>query len=207
MPPNSRIPYGASVATGCHFMSEDLMRYDLLAQQALRSVVRAALERAAREGLPGDHHFYIAFSTLAPGVQISARLRERYSEEMTIVLQHQFFNLEVTPERFSVQLHFNNIPETLVVPFAAVRGFYDPSVQFGLQFDIATQAAEASRPRGKSGAKHKPAANSQPDAAPAASTGTVPETGEPAAGTPGSAVGTAGGAQIVSIDQFRNNKK
>jgi hypothetical protein len=192
-------------------MSEDLMRYDLLAQQALRGVVRAALENVARDGLPGDHHFYIAFSTRAPGVQISHRLRERYAEEMTIVLQHQFYGLEVGPERFTVQLHFNNVPETLVVPFAAVKGFYDPSVQFGLQFDITSQAAEASRRRGKSGARQHKAANSQPDSPPPRATPAKTGTGKDAAAdgaTPAGPVSgvAVGGAQIVSIDQFRNKK-
>ncbi len=196
-------------------MSEDLMRYDLLTQQALRGVVRSALERAARGGLPGDHHFYIAFSTLAPGVQVSHRLRERYAEEMTIVLQHQFYGLEVTPDRFTVQLHFNNVPETLVVPFSAVKGFYDPSVQFGLQFDATIQAAEASRRRGKSGARHQKAANSQPDrpsskttksearAAKSDQAENVEESESKDAPAGGVA---AGGAQVVSIHQFRNKK-
>ena len=111
------------------------MRYDLMAQEALRGVVRASLERIAQSGLPGEHHFYIAFDTLAPGVRMSDRLRGQYEEEMTIVLQHQFWNLEVGKERFSVELNFNNVPEKLVVPFAAIKGFFDPSVQFGLQFE------------------------------------------------------------------------
>lgn len=189
------------------------MRYDLLAQQALRGVVRSALEHAAHDGLPGDHHFYIAFSTLAPGVQVSERLRERYAEEMTIVLQHQFYGLEVTPDRFTVQLHFNNVPETLVVPFSAVKGFYDPSVQFGLQFDVATQAAEATRRRGKSGARQQKAANSQSNSPSAkkskakAKVAVADETEISQDGQSETSPGVAaGGAQVVSIDQFRNKK-
>ena len=117
-------------------MPEDLMRYDQLAQNALRGVVRDALRKVEKSGLPGDHHFYIQFNTKYPGVNIGERLAERYPREMTVVIQHQFFNLLVTEERFQVELSFDNIPERLVVPFAAVKGFLDPAVQFGLQFEV-----------------------------------------------------------------------
>ena len=117
-------------------MAEDLMRYDLLAQDALRGVVRFALKRVEETGLPGEHHFYIAFDTNAPGVRVSDRVRKQYPQEMTIVLQHQYWGLEVTEDRFQVELSFDNIPEKLTVPFAAIKGFFDPSVQFGLQFEI-----------------------------------------------------------------------
>ncbi|MBX3488614.1 MAG: ClpXP protease specificity-enhancing factor SspB [Parvibaculum sp.] len=131
-------------------MAEDLMRYDMLAQEALKGVVRRALRIARDQGLPGEHHFYISFRTGAPGVEISPKLKAQYPEEMTIVLQHQFWNLEVSEERFSVDLTFNKIPEKLVVPFSAVQGFFDPSVQFGLQFQVdgaaKPAAAEASAP-------------------------------------------------------------
>ncbi len=116
-------------------MAEDLMRYDLLAQDALRGVVRFALKRVERDGLPGEHHFYIAFDTTAPGVRVSERVRKQYPQEMTIVLQHQYWGLEVTDERFQVELSFDNIPEKLTIPFIAIKGFFDPSVQFGLQFE------------------------------------------------------------------------
>jgi len=116
-------------------MAKDKLDYQKMTQDALRGVVRTALEIAAKDGLPGDHHFFIAFSTGAPGVNISARLRERHPEEMTIVLQHQYWDLDIGPDKFTIKLSFNNIPETLVVPFAAVKGFLDPSVQFGLQFE------------------------------------------------------------------------
>jgi len=117
-------------------MPEDLMRYDQLAQNALRGVVREALRKVERSGLPGEHHFYIAFHTRHPGVDIGERLAARYPREMTIVLQHQYWNLVVTEERFQVELSFDNIPEKLVVPFSAVKGFLDPAVQFGLQFEV-----------------------------------------------------------------------
>ncbi len=117
-------------------MPEDLMRYDLLAQQALRGVVRAALERVRLDGLPGEHHFYIAFDTNHPGAKLSDRLKRKYPEEMTVVLQHQFWGLEVRDDGFNVELSFDNIPEKLEVPFASIRGFFDPHVQFGLQFEM-----------------------------------------------------------------------
>jgi hypothetical protein len=116
-------------------MAEDLMRYDVLTQDALRGVVKAALRRVAKSGLPGDHHFFIAFNSTADGVQMSERLRQRYPREMTIVLQHQFWNLVVRDEAFEVELSFNDIPERLVIPYKAIKGFLDPSVQFGLQFE------------------------------------------------------------------------
>jgi hypothetical protein len=109
--------------------------YEALAQSAMRGIVRTVLTRAAKSGLPGEHHFYIAFKTDAPGVILSKRLKERYPEEMTVVLQHRFWDLIVTEERFEVKLTFDSIPERLVVPFAAIKVFFDPSVPYGLQFD------------------------------------------------------------------------
>lgn len=131
-------------------MAEDRIRYDALAQDALRGVIRTVLARVAKSGLPGNHHFYIAFDTQAPGVTLSKRLREQYPEEMTIVLQYQFWDLEVSEDRFEVKLSFNNIPERLVIPFASIKAFFDPSVQFGLQFSgqgaANDQAREATAP-------------------------------------------------------------
>lgn len=119
--------------------------YELLAQDAMRTVVRSVLTRVAKTGLPGEHHFYIAFNTLAPGVNISKRLKEKYPEEMTIVLQHRFWDLIVSEERFEVKLTFDSIPERLVVPFAAVKVFFDPSVPYGLQFEESELTSEATR--------------------------------------------------------------
>ena len=118
-------------------MPEDLIRYDILAQDALRGVVRKVLSEVAKTGLPGEHHFYITFKTQAPGVRISSRMLAQYPEEMTIVLQHQFWDLAVTEHAFEVGLSFNGVPERLLVPFTAIKGFVDPSVQFGLQFETA----------------------------------------------------------------------
>ena len=113
---------------------EDLMRYDLLVEHALREVVKYALARVARSGLPGEHHFYIAFDTRHEGVHMSDRLREKYPEEMTIVLQHQFWDLKVYSNHFEVGLSFGGVPEKLSIPFDAITGFYDQHVQFALQF-------------------------------------------------------------------------
>ena len=115
--------------------TERQIDYEALAQNAMRSVVRQVLIQVAKSGLPGDHHFYIAFNTQAPGVAISKRLKEKYPEEMTIVLQHRFWDLAVQEERFEVKLTFDAIPERLSVPFAAVKVFFDPSVPYGLQFE------------------------------------------------------------------------
>lgn len=112
-----------------------MIDYESLAQDAMRGVVRAVLARTAKSGLPGDHHFYISFDTQAPGVGLSKRLREKYPEEMTIVLQHRFWDLTVSEDRFEVKLTFDGIPERLVVPFAALKIFFDPSVRYGLQFE------------------------------------------------------------------------
>ena len=124
-------------------MADDLIRYDLLVQDALRGVVRKVLTDAARDGLAGEHHFYVSFRTEAPGVRMSQRLREKYPQDMTIVLQHQFWDLGVTEHTFEVGLSFSGVPERLLVPFDALTGFFDPSVQFGLKFDLSENAEEA----------------------------------------------------------------
>ena len=122
-------------------MAEDHIRYDILAQEALRGVMRKVLAEVARTGLPGNHHFFITFLTGAPGVRISPRLREKYPEQMTIVIQFQYWDLKVSDTGFEVGLSFSDVPERLEIPFSAVRGFYDPSVNFELEFDVKTEAA------------------------------------------------------------------
>jgi hypothetical protein len=117
-------------------MANDLIRYDLLVQDALRGAVRKVLTEVAKEGLPGEHHFYITFRTGAPGVRLSAAMRQQYPDVMTIILQHQFWDLSVAEQNFEVGLSFRNVPERLLVPFDAVTEFYDPSVQFGLKFEV-----------------------------------------------------------------------
>jgi hypothetical protein len=130
---------------------EQQIDYDAIAQDAMRGIVRSALRRVAELGyLPGQHHFYIAFDTRAPGVVVSKRLKQRYPEEMTIVLQHQFRDLAVSDEQFEVTLSFDNLPERLTVPLRAVRVFFDPSVRYGIQFDssdLVKDPAEETAPR------------------------------------------------------------
>ncbi|MFQ6018432.1 MAG: SspB family protein [Kiloniellaceae bacterium] len=123
-------------------MGEEGLRYDELVEDALRSVVRRALDYAAERGLPGDHHFYITFRTGHPGVDIPEHLRARYPNEMTVVLQYQFWGLDVGEDAFGVTLSFADVPERLTIPFAAVTAFADPSVRFGLQFDSSDEDQE-----------------------------------------------------------------
>ncbi|HUZ67142.1 MAG TPA: ClpXP protease specificity-enhancing factor SspB [Beijerinckiaceae bacterium] len=202
-------------------MATDLIRYDLLVQDALRSVVRKVLIEAGRDGLPGEHHFCVTFRTHAPGVRLSARVRERHPEEMTIILQHQFWDLVVSDQGFEVGLSFGNIPERLIVPFEAVTGFWDPSVQFGLKFEIQDATPEDSandsapialappaKSPGKSGSKiaarvhegEAPSAvepiskNKTQKPAHASKPAIVSAPSEPAADAP---------AKVVSIDAFR----
>src|SRR5918995_5468627 len=125
-------------------MAVDHIRYDLLAQEALRGVIARVLADVAKNGFPGDHHLYITFDTRAAEVRISPRLHEIYPEDMTIVLQHQFWDLTVTEDGFEVGLSFKGVPERLAVPFAAIKGFFDPSVDFGLKFEaVSAPAAES----------------------------------------------------------------
>lgn len=139
--------------------AQDQMHYDAMAQEALRGVVKAALKRAAApEGLPGAHHFYITFKTGAPGVSIPPHLRERFPDEMTIVLQNKFWDLEVLPQSFSVSLTFNQVPAKLTIPFAAITAFVDPAVDFGLQFQAAVEELEPEA--------HEDAENDGPDTDP-----------------------------------------
>jgi len=123
-------------------MPEDLIRYDILIQDAMRGLVRTVLKDAAVRGLLGDHHFHLTFDTRHPGVRLSNRMRAQYAEEMTIVLQHQFWDLKVTDEAFEVGLSFNGVTERLLIPFAAVRRFEDRSVNFDIRFAEMTEAAK-----------------------------------------------------------------
>src|SRR5690606_35113321 len=181
-------------------LADDHIRYDILAQDALRRVMRKVLGEVARTGLPGHHHFFITFLTGAPGVRISTRLRERYPEQMTIVLQFQYWDLKVTDTGFEVGLSFADIPEKLEIPFAAVRGFYDPSVNFELEFDVKPPAqdedalpadAENTAP-----VVAAPVARRQETAAGADKVG-ADKAGEDEAGEPGKS------ADVVSLDSFR----
>lgn len=130
--------------------AEPTIDYETLAQDALRGLVRTVLIQTAKSGLPGDHHFYISFDTTATGVVLSKRLKDKYPQEMTVVLQHRFWDLVVQDDRFEVKLTFDGIPERLVVPFAAIRVFFDPSVRYGLQFEDADLDPETGEPVGQS---------------------------------------------------------
>jgi hypothetical protein len=185
----------------------DHIRYDLLTQQALRGVVRSVLTDAAKNGLPGDHHFYIAFDTTADGVRIPDRLRTQYPEQMTIILQHQFWDLKVTDEEFEVGLSFGGIPAKLTIPFEAVKGFFDPSVQFGLQFEeVGDDEAQCTTPANAQGNVPDRAPDQAPQAPaevkerlPASPpAGEAPATAEPEDEPP-----AGGGAEVVRLDRFR----
>ncbi|MFA9550899.1 MAG: SspB family protein [Hyphomicrobium sp.] len=126
--------------------AEPTIDYESLAQDALRGLVRTVLIQTAKTGLPGEHHFYISFDTTATGVVLSKRLKQKYPQEMTVVLQHRFWDLIVQDDRFEVKLTFDGIPERLVVPFAAIRVFFDPSVRYGLQFEDADLDPETGEP-------------------------------------------------------------
>jgi hypothetical protein len=215
-------------------MPVDHIRYDLLTQQALRAVVRRVIGDVAKTGaLPGEHHFYITFDTRAPGVKMSTRLLEQYPEDMTIVLQHQFWDLAVTDAYFEVGLSFNGISEKLHIPLEAIKGFFDPSVQFGLQFEIAAEAdgapteieqtedAKPARPKRRPAEPEPPAAIGPATPAKLAPTkggsakpekagkSDKPEKGEPA--KPALVGGKnddepdkpSGGAEVVRLDRFR----
>ena len=133
-------------------MSKDLIRYDLLVQDALKGVVRRVLGSAAKDGLPGDHHFYVSFRTDFPGVRLSPRLREKYPEDMTIVLQHQFWDLSITEQHLEVGLSFSGVPERLTIPLDALTGFFDPTAEFGVKFEI-DDKSEAARQADKQAEK------------------------------------------------------
>jgi len=180
----------------------DRFHYDALVDDALRGVVRRVLTQVAGKGLPGSHHFYISFRSNDPGVVLPEYLRAKYPEEMTIVLQHQYWDLVIGAESFEVTVSFNKQQERIRVPFAALSAFVDPSVRFGLQFDRKDKAA-AEKPEG---------AASQPSSLPA------PEKRPPLAAPAGDAKAEAGAtdapptaeakpedpaSKVVKLDSFR----
>jgi hypothetical protein len=178
----------------------DQIRYDLLTQQALRGVVRSVLADAAKKGLPGEHHFFISFDTRADGVRISDRLLAQYPEEMTIILQHQFWDLKVAEDEFEVGLSFGGIPEKLTVPFEAINGFFDPSVQFGLQFEEVNEGEEAQPAPTVTQDK---AAGKRPRPAPPAVAAPKKETTTMAAEPKPDKPAAGGGGEVVRLDRFR----
>ena len=124
-------------------MAQELFHYEKMVETALRGVAREALAIAARDGLPGDHHFYVSFRSSDPGVVLPPQLLAKFPEEMTIVLQHQFWGLEVGDDAFSVSLSFSDRVERLTIPLSAITSFADPSVKFGLQFTAPPAEAAA----------------------------------------------------------------
>jgi len=152
---------------------KDLFRYDKMVERALRGVVREALARTAASGLPGTHHFYITFQTKHPATKIPDSLASQYPEEMTIVLEHQFWDLEVEENHFAVTLSFQSRPERLFVPFEAITAFTDPSCKFGLQFQANESGAAGASQAETSAKPAKPEAKKEPAADKAAKTGEV----------------------------------
>ena len=183
-------------------MATDHIRYDILAQEALRGVVRTVLADVAEKGLPGEHHFKITFATAAPGLRLSDRMRAQYPETMTIVLQHQFWDLVVGDDAFEVGLSFGGVPERLAVPFAAITAFFDPAVQFGFQFEtIEVEGAGEGAAAGAAADKPPPMrivpvetakSEAKSDALSAPATAREPEPEPP-----------SGGGEVVRLDRFR----
>ncbi|MEP7030915.1 MAG: ClpXP protease specificity-enhancing factor SspB [Pseudolabrys sp.] len=197
----------------------DHIRYDLLTQQALRGVVRSVLADAAKKGLPGDHHFFISFDTHADGVRISDRLRTQYPEEMTIILQHQFWHLSVNDRGFEVDLTFGGIMERLAIPYDAISGFFDPSVQFGLQFEDVTEGTDqktAANAQDKSQEKLQDRSQNKPQQRvpdqpakkrrPPALVETETQSPSIAAVPDPSPDKPTGGGEVVRLDRFRKKK-
>ena len=186
-------------------MSQDLIRYDILVQEAMRGVIRKVMGEVARTGIPGNHHFFITFMTHASGVRISTRLREKYPEQMTIVIQHQYWDLEVSDSHFEIGLSFGDVPERLSIPFAAVRGFYDPSVNFELEFEVKVEApvetSEISLLPLAAADTSKPKAAAKPKADGAKAVAKTSEQASAPAGDDAKPM-----ADVVSLDSFRKNK-
>jgi hypothetical protein len=178
-------------------MPVDHIRYDILAQQALRGVVRTVLHDAATKGLPGEHHFKITFATAAPGLRLSDRMRAQYPETMTIVLQHQFWDLVVTDVAFEVGLSFGGVPERLVIPFDAVTAFYDPAVQFGFQFETIDVAGSGEPSVGARPVETSTAPLSRPLGEPRSDALPPSVAAKPAEPAP------EGGGEVVRLDRFR----
>jgi len=197
-------------------MALDHIRYDLLVQEALRGVVRTVLADAAQKGLPGDHHFYIGFDTRADGVRLAGWLREKYPEEMTIVLQHQFWDLKVGEHGFEVGLSFNGVPERLAIPFAAIKRFSDPVAAFDLRFETVASAPKQA-PKPSKAASDKP---ERPAQHASTRTQSVPAVPAPAKQTPAPAKPApvlaasreegpdkpSGGGEVVRLDRYRKKK-
>ena len=182
----------------------DRFHYDALVDDALRSVVRRVLTQVAETGLPGSHHFYISFRSTDPGVELPDYLRAKYPEEMTIVLQHQYWDLIIREDDFEVTVSFNKQQERILVPFAALSAFVDPSVRFGLQFDRRDKATgekvSAEKPEGAAAPTPLPVPEKRPPA-PAPEGHDAPVEGE--AATAEAAKSEDPASKVVKLDSFR----
>jgi uncharacterized protein len=178
-------------------MVKPLLRYDMMVEKALRGVVREALAVAAERGLPGSHHFYITFRTDMASVEIPDSLKAQYPHEMTIVLEHQFWDLQVDERQFSVTLSFRNLPQRLTVPFAAVTAFSDPSVKFGLEFRLDSEREAAADGQGLAKLLESEWGG-DPVSAPGDANGVDRESG-----TDGAAKGDDKTGEVVKLDLFR----
>ena len=176
-------------------MSQDLLEYQKLVENAMRTVVREALRLIDDTGLPGMHHFYITFRTQDAGVEVSDQVAAQFPDEMTIVLEHQFWDLDITDDPFGVTLSFGGKQERLVVPFAAITAFVDPSVKFGLQFG-GEDGAQVGTPRADIAfeASDDAAENSDGNTAPDDDSEHSPETSDPENSNDGT---------VVALDSFR----
>jgi len=188
---------------------EDLIRYDVLTQEALRDVIRKVLEEVSVAGLPGDHHFFITFRTDHPGVRLSTRMRERYPEEMTIVVQHSFWDLKVSDAGFEIDLSFDDILERLRVPFASLKGFFDPHVKFGVQFDAeyleAANADIEDEIENDGEVENLPQVAQKREVTKAKKKSTKTKTAKDGTVEESSNAPNEG-AEVVSLDQFRKNQ-
>jgi len=191
-------------------MPVDHIRYDILVQEALRGMVRDVLAEAAKnKGMPGEHHFFITFDTTGEDVRLSPRLRAQYPEEMTVVLQHQFWDLKVTDEAFEVGLSFGGVAERLRVPFDAIKAFADPSVQFTLQFESLAETpdedgeeTEAETDKPPAGKRRTPQ-RQEPKEPNVTSVPASPLPAAAATDKPEDKPADKGGAEVVRLDRFR----
>ena len=181
-------------------MGKDLIGYSALVEDGLRSVVREALRRVAAEGWPGTHHAYITFDTAAPGVELPDSLLARYPDELTIVLQNQFWNLEVEDDHFAVTLSFNKVGQRVVVPFAALTSYADPSIKFGLQFGVAPEVGGEVAPKAR-GERVSPEARGE--VPPKARGDNAPPEADGAEAGEEESAPEAGGEKVVALDLFR----
>ncbi|WP_208440507.1 SspB family protein [Bartonella raoultii] len=182
-------------------MVQDQIRYDILVQDALRGVIRKVLSEVAKAGLPGNHHFFITFLTNTPGVKISPRLKNRYPEQMTIVLQHQFRDLSVSETAFEVTLSFREISEKLVIPFSSVQVFYDPIASFEAAFDLPSNLTSEESENSESSSPTPIVLSDKQK-----KENTLPKEQNPSINKEPSNNDTKQSADVVSLDSFRKNK-